>query len=82
MMLQRFALERGLHDVSLKPKVHGKAGSAQTLVSTAIADAQSNRRGSNNKFSSKYIILDTDWLSAAESENTRMKNRPRRMGLN
>ena len=71
-MLQHYADADYLH-VHLEPRVPGKTDNAQKLVSKAIAIAQARQRGSGNCYSSKYIILDTDWLSAVEGENTRMK---------
>uniref|UniRef100_UPI0026053805 RloB domain-containing protein n=1 Tax=uncultured Ruegeria sp. TaxID=259304 RepID=UPI0026053805 len=79
-MLQSFAEDSGLH-VHLELTVPGRAGSAQVLVSKAITLAQAKQRVRGNKYSSKYIILDTDWLSPVSAENTRMKRRAEQAGF-
>lgn len=79
-MLQSFANNLGLR-VHLDLRVPGKTGSAQKLVSRSIAIAQTKQRGSGNKYSSKYIILDTDWLSPIRAENTRMKRQAEQAGF-
>lgn len=79
-MLQSFANDVGLR-VHLDLKVPGKTGSAQKLVSKSIAIAQAKQRGSGNKYASKYIILDTDWMSPVRAENTRVKQQAERAGF-
>lgn len=79
-MLQSFANDVGL-SVHLDLRVPGKTGNAQKLVSKSIAIAQAKQRGSGNRYASKYIILDTDWLSSVKAENTRMKQQAERAGF-
>ncbi len=79
-MLQSFAEDGGLR-VHLDLNVPGRTGNAQKLVTKAIAIAQKKQRGRSNKYSSKYIVLDTDWLSAVNAENIRMKKAAAQAGF-
>lgn len=80
-MLQAFANDAGLH-VHLDAHVPGKSGNPHVLVKRASAIAQKRQRGRGNSYATKYVILDTDWLSPNEADNVRLQQEAAAAGLN